>query len=619
MTTLLAIAGFHRGIRYRITDDTSIGRASSCTIQLLDEKVSRVHSRVSKTQDGYVLSDAGSSNGTCLNGRVISGPQKLTPGDHVGVGGNLLIFDSDLQILPDLQTTGTVVIAPDPAAQQAVESPGAQAPPPPNVTPLLGQLATSLADVDELGAAGARLRAAVTALGAERAALLRAPRPGEPLKAIQTWPKDADLTVSRTLLQRALNDRSRIHLSSAILNLDIGDGISSIRAFPGSAMSVPIASGDRLLGVLYLDSRQPEALPALGHHAVLAALVLGFGPLLQRARASSAARRSQQPSGEQPVARSSAMQAVLKHAESLAAETGPILVTGEPGTGKAFLGRQIHEMSSRSDGPFVAVHCASLPPRAAESLLFGHEQGAFSGAREPNVGFFEQATGGSLLLDEIDSLPPKVQTRVLRTLQEARVYRLGATRPIRVDVRLMAGTHDSFETLLKAQSLVPDLLEHLRGLRVTLPPLRERRADVEALSRRFVARFNARTGSRRTGFSPEAVQLLEAHPWPRNVRDLQDVVNRLLVRAEGEKVQADEVKEELTVLPGSPPRTRQGKDPSVQDIERQRVSRALARSDGNKAQAALLLGTTRPIIDRLIAQYDIEPTTRPVSAPDDET
>jgi len=586
---------------------------------LLDEKVSRVHSKVSRIGDSHVLSDAGSSNGTCLNGKVITGQQQLSPGDHVGVGGNLLIFDSDLQILPDLQTTGTVVIAPEPGGQPDQPGPEGGSGPPEQVTPLLAHLATSLADTDELGSAGARLQAAVTALGAERAALLRAPRPGEPLKAVQTWPENSDLTVSRRLLQSALHDRSRVHLGSAILELSVHDGTSSIQTATGSTMTVPLVSGDRLLGVLYFDTAEPNGLAQLCHNSIRAALVLAFGPLLQPGLVRRRSSETAVLGAEQPVARSSAMQAVLKQAESLAAQSGPILVTGEPGTGKAFLGRQIHEMSSRSDGPFLAVHCASLPPRAAESLLFGHEQGAFSGAREPNVGFFEQATGGSLLLDEVESLAPKVQTRVLRTLQEGRVYRLGATRPLRVDVRLMVGTQQDLDSLAGSDALVPDLLIHIRSLHVSLPPLRERRADIEALSRRFVARFNARTGSRRTGFTAEAIQLLEGHPWPRNVRDLQDVVNRLLVRAQGEKVEAEEVRDELAVLPGTTPRTRQDDEPSAQDIERQRVSRALARSDGNKAQAALLLGTTRPIIDRLIAQYDIEPVTRPIAPSDDES
>ncbi len=240
------------------------------------------------------------------------------------------------------------------------------------------------------------------------------------------------------------------------------------------------------------------------------------------------------------IARSPAMTPVLRAAEKAAASAIPVLIEGESGTGKELLARAIHGSGARSARPFVAVNCGALPENLVESILFGHEKGAFTGATEKHTGKFVEADGGTLFLDEVAELPLPAQVKLLRALQEGEVEPVGSRKLVKVDVRIVSATHRDLIADVKAGRFREDLFYRLHVFPVTVPPLRRRPEDIPALTRHFLARFTAEEGKRVRGISGEAMTLLSAFRWPGNVRQLENAVFRAVVLAEGEEIGAAE-------------------------------------------------------------------------------
>jgi DNA-binding NtrC family response regulator len=293
---------------------------------------------------------------------------------------------------------------------------------------------------------------------------------------------------------------------------------------------------------------------------------------------------------------------VLTLADRAAATDATILISGESGTGKELLARRIHERSSRRRGPFVAVNCAAIPENLAESELFGHERGAFTGAESRRTGRFEQASGGSLFLDEVGELPEPVQGKLLRVLEERVVERVGGSRPLSVDIRLVAATNRDLETEIAAGRFRADLFYRLNVVALALPPLRERAGDIELLAPRLITGIAARLGVEPRPLDPAAMKILQGYAWPGNVRELRNVLERALIVAAGAAVRVDD----LPVLPGSAAsRVEEGRGPgggmaSLEERERQAILEALERTGGHRERAARLLGVSvRTLYSRL--------------------
>jgi DNA-binding NtrC family response regulator len=240
------------------------------------------------------------------------------------------------------------------------------------------------------------------------------------------------------------------------------------------------------------------------------------------------------------IARSPAMIPVLRAAEKAAASAIPVLIEGESGTGKELLARAVHGSGARSAKPFVAVNCGALPENLVESILFGHEKGAFTGATEKHTGKFVEADGGTLFLDEVAELPLPAQVKLLRALQEGEVEPVGGRKPVKVDVRIVSATHRDLIADVKAGRFREDLFYRLHVFPMTVPPLRRRPEDIPALTRHFLARFTAEEGKRVRTISGEAMTLLSGFRWPGNVRQLENAVFRAVVLAEGEEIGASE-------------------------------------------------------------------------------
>jgi two-component system response regulator FlrC len=282
-------------------------------------------------------------------------------------------------------------------------------------------------------------------------------------------------------------------------------------------------------------------------------------------------------------------------ADRAAATDATVLVTGESGTGKELLARRIHARSRRADRPWVALNCAALPESLAESELFGHEKGAFTGALARHRGRFEQADGGTLFLDEIGDLSPAIQAKLLRALEERKIQRLGGTEPVAVDLRLVAATHRDLAMAAATGEFRSDLYYRLNVVALAIPPLRERPGDIALLAPRLLSEATERLGLPARRLAPEALAALTRHSWPGNVRELRNAVERAAIAASGETIEPRHLPE----LGGAP--SRPAVAPlSLEQRERQAILAALERTGGHREQAAELLGiSVRTLYNRL--------------------
>jgi two-component system, NtrC family, response regulator HydG len=277
--------------------------------------------------------------------------------------------------------------------------------------------------------------------------------------------------------------------------------------------------------------------------------------------------------------------------EQIADSSATALIQGESGTGKELVARTIHERSARRNGPFVAVNCAALPETLLESELFGYEKGAFTGAAARKEGRFELANAGTLFLDEVGDLSLVTQPKILRVLQEGEFERLGGTRSLQVDVRIVAATNQDVAEMVKEKRFREDLYYRLNVITIRVPPLRERHEDIRVLAQHFLRVYAAKNGRKLDGFSAEAVERLESYAWPGNVRELENLVERSVVLARKDRIDAEDLPEEVMGVK-RPPRDAilELVGTPLADIERRLLDETLRITGGNKTQAAKLLG-----------------------------
>jgi two-component system, NtrC family, response regulator HydG len=303
------------------------------------------------------------------------------------------------------------------------------------------------------------------------------------------------------------------------------------------------------------------------------------------------------------------MRRVLEQIRKVAATDATVLLLGESGTGKELVARALHDAGPRRDQPFVSVSCAAIPEGLLESDLFGHERGAFTGAVKRKLGRFELADGGTLFLDEVGEIPPPIQVKLLRVLQERSIERVGGEGTIDVDVRLVSATNRNLARMVAEGRFREDLYYRLDVVPIQLPPLRDRPGDVEELARHFLARAAPRLGRSVTGFSAEAMELLRRHRWPGNVRELQNLVEQALVFADGQEVRVEDLPEGLrraSAQAALPVPTGDRPLPDVLDeLERQLVVSAFEKARGVKAEAARLLGIKPSALYYKLEKYGI--------------
>jgi DNA-binding NtrC family response regulator len=304
---------------------------------------------------------------------------------------------------------------------------------------------------------------------------------------------------------------------------------------------------------------------------------------------------------------SQSLERTLRQARAVADTNATILIIGENGTGKEMLARAIHEESRRSGAPFIAVSCAALPESLIESELFGHEKGAFTSATHARMGRFELADGGTLFLDEVVELSPNVQVKLLRVLQERAFERVGGTKTLNVDIRLIAASNRDLETEVEGDNFRRDLFYRLNVVPLVLPPLRERREDIPGLAAHFAAKAAEKHGRATPQLSPELIDSLHEYDWPGNVRELENLMERLVLLDRQPALGLEFLPEKmLKVLPAPGVPSETTFEGAVTALKQRLIVDALEAEGGNKAAAAKRLGISRSYLHRLVSEFGIQ-------------
>jgi DNA-binding NtrC family response regulator len=382
------------------------------------------------------------------------------------------------------------------------------------------------------------------------------------------------------------------------------EGIDLVRQMSQSWPELPVvlmtawATVERAVQAMQLGARDYVRKP-WDNERLLAACRTQLA--LRRARSSNETNSV----SSDALGRSAAMRAVMRMVSAIAPTEASVLITGGPGTGKELVAQAIHDASRRSDGSFIKVNMGALPDALVERELFGHVRGAFTDANEDRPGRFAAAAGGTILLDEVATMSPQQQVKLLRVLQEREFEPLGSTRPVKADVRVIAATNADLKAEMAAGRFRADLYHRLNVVEVALPPLRERGEDVLLLADRFLARAGARHGRSLHGFTDAARRALMRHGWPGNVRELEHAVERAVILAPGEFIDESDLRiasggDAAAASGGGAPRGE-----TLDDVERATVERALREHGGNVTRAAQMLGLTRQALYRRMEKFGL--------------
>jgi len=622
---LTALSGSLTGQTFPLEEPgLTLGRDHGNAVHLRDLAVSRHHCAIERKEGRFRLRDLDSRQGTFVNGVPVS-ERDLQHGDLVTVGSSLFLFQTrsdepgtapEPALLDerDWTSANTVHLMVDAVPPETMLAPTPDARATRDLRALL-RIAGALHEIRATAPLARRfLELSLETVPAERATVLLLDPTGALVSASALDRKAGTepFPISRTLIERVVAERSAV-LSNDVLQSGGWDGVESVQvARIQSLLAVPLTGRDGTLGVLYLDTREPgvrfderhlELMTAAAGIAVVALANVRHLEALEEERQRIAEVLDAGMIGESPRMRE--LQRLLAR---VAATDATVLLRGESGTGKEVAARAIHRGSPRAGKAFVAVNCATLSETLLQSELFGHERGAFTGAVERKIGRIEIAQGGTLFLDEIGEIPSALQARLLRVLQEREFERVGGTRPIKADVRVIAATNRDLEKGIREGSFREDLFYRLNVIAVTLPTLRERREDVPLLASHFATLFGRKVGRRMAGFTVEARACLLRYDWPGNVRELANAVERAVVLGEGELIRPEDLPE--TLLESAP--AARGGVPvgkyheTVNAFKKRLILDALDQAGGNVTRAAELLDLNSTYLHRLIRNFDLK-------------
>jgi transcriptional regulator with GAF, ATPase, and Fis domain len=624
ISKLIAVSGPLAGSTFPLgADAVTLGRDPANAIQLRDPTVSRQHCRIEPGIQGYSVRDLESRHGTFVNSLPVH-ERDLDPGDRIAVGNTLFLFflgadatepptERDFVLWDDgAYAAGTTVHAsPSDLSFPEPDTAAADERTPRDLRALLriGNALHALRSTEDL--ARRLLELILETLPAERVTLLLLDRGGEPITsfALERTGAADPFPISRTLIRQILAERSAV-LANDVRQTSVLGRADSVRVTRiQSLLAAPLSVWEGLLGALYADTLEPRT-RFEEHHLELFTAVAGIASQalanvqrlewLEEERRRLDAALDQDMIGESPR---------LREIGRLIARAAPtdatVLIRGESGTGKELVARALHRHSSRANRPFVAINCATLSETLLESELFGHEKGAFTGALARKTGKFEVADRGTLFLDEIGEIPPALQAKLLRALQEREFERLGGTRPIRVDVRVVAATNRDLDKALQEGAFREDLYYRLNVITMTLPPLRERREDVPLLASHFAALVSRKLGRPALGFTPEARTCLLRYGWPGNVRELANAIERAIVLGDGEVIRLEDLPETvLDALSADRVPISEFHD-TMTETKKRLILGAVSRAGGSITMAAELLGLHPNYLHRLISNLDL--------------
>lgn len=460
------------------------------------------------------------------------------------------------------------------------------------------------------------LDAALDALEAERGFVLLEAEGGEApfeIRASRNFSGD-DLAgvrpLSTSVVQEVLRTGEPVLVYEAEADERYGGVESVVLQHIQSIACVPLRLRARQIGAIYLDAVRKRGRFTRDHLPFLRAVADQAAIAIEHARRVTSLREENRRLLQEArdrhgfreiIGTSAAMDDLFETLRRVLDTDATVLIEGESGTGKELVARALHYEGPRAERPFVALFCGSLPDELLESELFGHRKGAFTGATVDKKGLFEAADSGTVFLDEVGDLSPKLQTALLRVLQTGEVKRVGDTETRRVDVRVVSATNRPLADLAEDGRFREDLMYRLNTIRVELPPLRRRRADVPVLAHHFLDRFAVGSRARVEGFTPEALAALQRHRWPGNVRELENAVERAVVLARGSVVTPEDLR-----LPEAAP-SDDGDDIeaglTMKDVERLAVQRTLEACGGNVSETARTLGVSRRWIQYRLKEW----------------
>jgi transcriptional regulator with GAF, ATPase, and Fis domain len=623
---LLGIAGPFQGTAFSLHErNVSIGREPSNDLWIADPALSRRHCLLLPQGGLCAIRDLGSRNGTLVNGVPVE-EQLLRHGDHISVGDSVLMFlrqEDSSRLAPnsiefnETEVGGsTVVLRPEDALYlRSVETLPHSARVMRDLN-ILMKIATGIGGIrDHESLQWQILGLIFDVVPAERGAILLFDRTDELTSAV-AWDRARGpahaVRVSRTLVERVRRDGVGVVVSDVDHDASFSHIGTLAELRVRSVLCVPLLISGTVVGVIYLDSRSPQEHFDEGHLQMMTAIT-GIASLAlenvlhwEALKEENRELRAQVNLEHNILGTSLRMREVFEFIRRVAPTDSTVLVQGESGTGKEMVARAIHRNSSRAERPFVAINCAAITETLLESEMFGHEKGAFTGASAQKKGKMEAADGGTLFLDEVSELAPSLQAKLLRVLQEREFERVGGTRPLKLDIRVIAATNRLLKEAVQSGSFRKDLYYRLNVVALTMPPLRERREDIPLLADRFVAKASRKCKARMKALSAEARACLMNYDWPGNVRELENAIERALVLGSTEYILPDDLPEAVLEA-GAPSTPSTGKYlGTVKEVKKQLIVQALQEANGAYIEAAKALGMHPNSLLRLIRNLDLK-------------
>jgi transcriptional regulator with GAF, ATPase, and Fis domain len=648
---LAAISGPLRDSVFPLKEGVlSIGREYSNRLAIDDTLVSPQHCTVTPDGEHWVLRDLGSLTGTFVNGLPVQ-ERQLTNGDRIAVGGSVFLFLSE----------ETSEVHPNPVEMdEGMEANAARTrlrredmrylhPEALAALPTNERLARDLQTLLKISTAIGSVRNVESlqwqllgmifdVVPAERGAILLGTDPEE-FSSVVAWDRVAgpqhSVHVDRSVAQQVLDERVAM-LSNDVSGMNdaraeqepldaddeddeestnpekdsVSEADQSSNPIVHSLLCVPLVNMDQAIGLIYLDTTNPEirfgeddlhlvtAIAGIATMAVESARrVEWLGNENRRLRA--AVDLDHDMVGESP-----RMREVYSLIEKVAASDSTVLIYGESGTGKELAARAIHRNSPRRDQPFVAINCAALTETLLESELFGHERGAFTGAIALKRGQLEMANGGTIFLDEMGEISPAMQAKLLRVLQERDFMRVGGTKSLPLNIRILAATNKNLQKATKDGTFREDLYYRLNVVSITMPPLRDHKVDIPLLAGYFAAKYAEKCNRRILGISQDARTILSQYDWPGNIRELENAIERAVVLGSSGMILPEDLPETLHETPAQSMRSSTYHE-AVRQLKRQLILTAMDQSDGKFTEAARLLGVHANYLHRLIRNLDL--------------
>ena len=617
---LTAITGRLKGSVFTIDDlPVVIGRETTATLCIADASVSRRHSQIEKEDGHFLIADLESLNGTFVNDVPVK-RRKLQHGDRVRIGDSQFIFlthDADMNSSSEVRfdhgqvisgstlqfrfNDALYVMARDLSALMKIST---------TINAIRGveKLQKTLLDLlfEVVPAQRGVVLLTDSGVGIDEAAFVSV------FGLDRDEGQDVSIKVSSKITSWVLKHRESILITNQAEAGKFQSAESMGPGQPASVMCVPLTMLDRTLGVIYLDTTDPTTVFDQDHLHLVSAISAITAVAIENARhfewlVSENQRLIADFNIEHNlVGESAPIREVLQFISKVAPTDSTVLLSGESGTGKELAARAIHLNSKRADKAFMAVNCAALAESLLESELFGHEKGSFTGALMQKKGRLEIADGGTVFLDEIGELSPALQVKLLRVLQEREFERVGGTRAIKVDIRLITATNKNLEESIVQGTFRQDLYYRLNVVSLEMPPLRERHEDIPLLANYFAAKYAEKCNRKISGISAEAQARLVGYDWPGNVRELENAIERAVVLGATDRILLEDLPE--SVLESEPAATAPGTKyhEAVAETKKQIILSAMQQAKGNYTEAAKLLGVHPNYLHRLIRNLNLK-------------